>query len=145
MAKLILKSFYDNGNATLGTLSVDGRFAGFSLEDEEREIKVKGETRIPRGTYKIGYREVLSGLTKKYRDKYPWFGWHLEIKDVPGFNYVYLHIGNTDKHTDGCVLIGSTADKDSMTIGRSKDAFKPFYLEICEYLDKGEPVTITLE
>ena len=77
--KLELKRFSSQSDTTLGLLFVDGEFECFTLEDEYREEKVKGETRIPAGTYKVEKREVLSGLTKKYRSKYPWFDYHFML------------------------------------------------------------------
>ena len=91
--------------STLGMMYVDGAPECFTLEDEYREIKVKGETRIPEGTYKIGLRDVVSPMTTRYRNKFTWFTYHLHIHDVPGFEYVYIHLGNTDKDTDGCILV----------------------------------------
>ena len=97
--KLELKRFSAQSDTTLGLMFLDGEFECFTLEDEYRAEKIKGETRIPEGTYKVAKREVLSGLTKKYREKYPWFDFHFMLHDVPGFQYVYIHIGNDDDHT----------------------------------------------
>lgn len=117
----------------------------FTLEDQAQLKKVHGETRIPQGTYEIKLREVLSGLTKKYRAKYDWFTWHLELQDVPEFDYVYIHIGNNDDHTDACILVGNTCDLTAGKngfIGESTDAFKDFYLTVRPKLEAGERVFI---
>jgi len=53
---LSLQRFHDSGQSTLGLLSVNDQFLCFTLEDEGREIKVKGETRIPAGRYQIKLR-----------------------------------------------------------------------------------------
>ena len=55
--KLELKRFSSQSDTTLGLLFVDGEFECFTLEDEYREEKVKGEPTIPAGTYKIEKRE----------------------------------------------------------------------------------------
>ena len=141
--KLDVLRYKDDGNTTLGLLFVDGVFECYTLEDEERDIKIKGETRIPEGTYKLDFRRELSGLTEKYRRKYDWFDFHLHVKDVPNFKYVYIHIGNTEKNTDGCLLLGSTVDKDSMFQGRSTDAYKTLYQKVGVAINKGEPINIT--
>ena len=92
---------------------------------------MEGETRIPEGLYKVKQRRVLSGLTKKYRAKYPWFKWHFELQDVPGFKYVYIHIGNDDDHTDGCIIVGNSLKSNKVddinNLGASTPAFKRLY------------------
>jgi len=143
--KVNVLRYKDNGNATLGLLFIDGVFECYTLEDEERHVKVKGETRIPEGTYKINFRKTTSPLTERYQKKYEWFDYHLQIQDVPGFQYVYIHVGNSDSNTDGCLLVGSTVDKDSMFQGRSVPAFKQVYKKIGNAIKNGEPVTITYE
>ena len=141
--KLDVLRYKDDGNTTLGLLFIDGVFECYTIEDEEREEKIKGETRIPEGTYKLDFRRELSGLTHSYRRKYDWFDYHLHVKDVPNFKYVYIHVGNTEKNTDGCLLLGSTVDKDSMFQGRSTAAFKELYLKVGDAINKGEPINIT--
>jgi hypothetical protein len=76
----------------------------FILEDEFHAVKVKKETRVPEGRYRLVLNKTLvngkpSPLTIKYRVKYSWFKWHIMLKDVPGFTGVYMHIGNIDEHT----------------------------------------------
>ena len=63
-------------------------FLCYTLEDEQRALKVKGETRIPVGTYKIELRKE-GGFHARYDKKYP--GIHrgmLHVTDVPGFEYL---------------------------------------------------------
>jgi hypothetical protein len=66
------------------------------------------------------------------------------LKDVPGFVGIYIHIGNTDSDTDGCILLGDNADNNVVgpgAIGSSMICFKRFYKEIYDYLDgKGEVI-----
>lgn len=143
--KINVKRYKDDGDSTLGLLFLDGVFECFTLEDEQRDVKVKGETRIPEGTYKVDFRRELSGLTRKYRQKHDWFEWHLHVKEVPSFKYVYIHIGNNESHTDGCLLVASTVDKDKMFQGRSTQAFKVLYEKVGVAINKGEPVTFTYE
>ena len=134
--KLELKRFSSQSDTTLGLLFVDGEFECFTLEDEYREAKIKGETRIPEGTYKVEKREVLSGLTKKYRSKYPWFDFHFMLHDVPNFQYVYIHIGNDDDHTDGCLLVSDAVNSnrfdENNNLSSSGPAFKRLYQKMSE-------------
>ena len=134
--KLELKRFSSQSDTTLGILFVDGEFECFTLEDEYRADKIKGETRIPAGTYKVEKREVLSGLTKKYRSKYPWFDFHFMLQDVPDFQYVYIHIGNDDDHTDGCLLVSDAVKSnrfdENNNLSSSGPAFKRLYQKMSE-------------
>jgi len=128
---LTLYRFSESPDSTIGLLYEGKYFNCFTLEDQYQKVKVEGETRIPEGLYKVKQRRVLSGLTKKYRAKYPWFKWHFELQDVPGFKYVYIHIGNDDDHTDGCILIGdrlkSNKVDDVNNLGASTPAFQRLY------------------
>jgi hypothetical protein len=144
---LDLYRFNDNGKSTLGLLFVNGRFRCYTLEDEARSEKVKGETRIPAGTYPLGYRNVESPLTKRYRSKHDFFDFHLHIQDVPGFDFVYIHIGNTDKNSDGCVLVGDSVDNNAIKdgfLGSSTPAFKRLYKEIYPKILNDGPAVIRI-
>lgn len=130
---ILVLRFSDDGDSTTSLIFIDEKFFCFGLEDEAREVKVKGETRIPAGTYDLGIREEVSGMTKTYREKYPWFEWHLHVKEVPNFEYVYIHTGNTDEHTDGCLLVGNTLvgnRVDDGFVGDSRAAYEEFYKKV---------------
>lgn len=142
---LLLQRYKDDGDTTLGKLYEAGpdymKFLCHTLEDEKRDLKVRGETRIPAGRYEIKERKVLSGLTKKYRNRFKWFKWHLEVQNVPDFQYVYLHVGIKDEHTDGCILLGDSVYENQMVIANSVNAFERIYPLIIEALKEG-PVYI---
>ena len=145
--KLKLLRYSDNGNSTLGLLFINDKFSGYILEDEYRKIKVKGEARIPAGTYKLGLRKVESEMTKRYRRQFGWFVWHIQILNVPDFNFVYLHKGNKESHTDGCLLIANTANNNQIEpgfVGDSSKAFERIYKQIYPLLKNGKQVTIQI-
>jgi hypothetical protein len=136
--ELLVKRLYSADDFTLGALykkSEEGKtFLSFTL----------GETRIPAGRYQITLRSV-GGFHQRYSDKFP--DMHkgmLWVRDVPNFEYILIHIGNTDEHTAGCLLVGQTADMKGF-IGRSTDAYKDIYPPIAEALVEGEDVWITYE
>jgi hypothetical protein len=144
---LKLLRYSSNNESTLGLLFVDDKFECYVLEDEYRAEKVKGETRIPAGTFDIKYREVISGMTERYRNKYDFFTWHLELQNVPNFKYVYMHAGNKDDDTDGCILVGDSANNNKVDdgfIGYSRNAFERIYLKIAQKLDIFEAVQIKI-
>ena len=143
--KINVKRYLDDGDTTMGLMFINGKYVCETLEDEHRNVKVRGETRIPEGTYKRGFRETLSGMTEKYRAKYDFFKWHLHVKDVPGFKYVYIHTGSTDDHTDGCLLIGGEKNMKAKSIYESRNKYRELYPIISMAIEQGEPVTITYE
>ena len=128
---------------TDGLLFIDNKFECFTLEDEERTVKVYGETSIPDGTYKIELRTV-GGFNTRYLKKFgnEFHKGMLWVKDVPNFEYILIHIGNTDDDTAGCLLVGSTADKDKGFIGASTGAYKSLYPKVLNALENGEEVWI---
>ena len=135
-------------DATNGLLFIDGVFECYTLEDEVRDVKVYSETAIPEGTYNIKFRKE-GGFHTKYKARYgnTHYGM-LELQDVPNFKYILIHSGNTDEHTAGCILTGSTQQdldlgKDGL-IGRSRDAYKKCYDKIAKPLQAGKEVTIKI-
>ena len=124
------------------------RFLCYTLEDEYRplEQKVMGETRIPAGKYKITLRTV-GGFHKRYGDRYgDDHKGMLWVRNVPGFEYILIHSGNTDEHTAGCLLVGDSQNenitKGNGFIGSSRTAYERIYGPIARALEKGKLVTI---
>ena len=123
------------------------RFLCYTLEDEYRDEKKFGETRIPEGTYKLGLRKV-GGYHTKYSKRFSdiHIGM-LHVLDVPNFEYILIHCGNTDEHTAGCLLVGDSQENNQITkdgfIGKSTQAYKRIYPDIANAIDCGEEVTIT--
>ena len=117
------------------------RFVCFGLEDEQRTVKVFGETRIPAGEYEVKFRKE-GGHHARYAAKFPFHLGMLHITDVPNFKWILIHIGNDDDDTAGCLLVGETADAKKGFVGRSTDAYKAFYPQVANALAAGEHVTI---
>jgi hypothetical protein len=146
--KLRVVRYHSADDYTLGMLLDETggkrKFLAYTLEDEHRAVKVAGETRIPAGTYKITLRTV-GGFHSKYEAKYG--SMHkgmLWVRDVPGFEYILIHTGNTDEHTAGCLLVGNTSEYRGF-IGASGDAYKRIYPDIAKVLSEGGSVEITYE
>jgi len=140
--ELLIKRYSDNGESTLGLFFIDGKFVCYTLEDEYRETKVKKETRIPEGTYKIGVRTV-GGTHARYGKKYTFHEGMLQILDVPGFEYILIHTGNTDEHTEGCVLVGNTVNNNQIKdgfLGDSVSAYKRIYPLIINEAQKNNVI-----
>lgn len=139
MINLDVFRYSDNGNSTLALLFVNGVFFCHALEDEHRDEKVAGETRIPAGVYQLGIQDAVTPLTERYRSKYEWFENHIHVKDVPNFESVYIHIGNDEKNTDACLIVADNANNNTIAkgfIGSSTPAFKRLYEKIYPELKK---------
>ena len=125
----------------MGLLFIDGKFECYTLEDEYRDEKVRGETRIPKGTYTITFRSV-GGFDARYKKKFPkMHKGMLWVRNVPNFEYILIHIGNADENTAGCLLVGKSTKAGF--IGESTQAYKQMYPKVANALLKGEDVTIT--
>lgn len=116
-------------NSTLGSLQVGGRHLCHTLEDGYRETKEYAVTRIPKGEYKIVLRKV-GGMHEKYARRFG--GAHrgmLWLRDVPAFEYIYMHIGNDVHDSSGCILLGKTWQLVGglYTLQQSKLAYQKFY------------------
>lgn len=125
---------------TLSLMFVDDKFFSFGIEDEKREVKIKGETRIPAGQYELKINKEETPKTTKYRSLYAWFKYHLQIMNIPNFDKVYIHIGNDDGDSDGCYLAGDSAITNLLTngsVGYSLNAFHRFYDLVYPILEKG--------
>jgi hypothetical protein len=137
--------YSSQSRTTLGAMHINGAFECYTLEDRHREEKVRGETRIPKGKYKIGIRTV-GGTHARYSKKFPSF--HkgmLEVLNVPNFKYILIHIGNDEYDTEGCLLVGDYANNNKLQKGKltsSTNAYMKMYNKILDAINKGEEVYI---
>jgi len=133
-------------DSTVGMISGEDLQPAFLLEDEHKDVKVKGDTRIPAGVYFLKFNKVVTPLTSKYRKRFPWFTFHIEISGIKNFSNVYYHIGNDEGDTDGCPLVGQTCDLSSGEgiIGRSTIAYEIFYKKVSSWLNAGEEVIVQI-
>ena len=134
--------YSSQSRTTLSAVHINGEFECYGLEDKYREVKVKGETRIPKGKYKVGLRTV-GGHHAKYSKKFPSF--HkgmLHVLDVPNFDFILLHIGNGESDTEGCLLLGQDANNNKGYLTNSTGAYTSLYKKVIKAFDVGEEVTI---
>lgn len=130
--KIKVNRFISDQDSTLSRISIDGDFQCFGLEDEYRAYKKVNETRIPAGLYQVGVR-TIGGFHGRYGGKFPDF--HkgmLQVMGVPGFEYILIHIGNTDDDTAGCLLVGTGcySQKGNMSIQSSVKSYKKLYKKV---------------
>lgn len=153
--ELLLQRFSTGDESTLG-LMYRGHYSDpdnmpefrcFTMEDQPNEPKVPGETRIPAGRYQIKQR-IIGGMNKRYARKFDWHRGMLWLQDVPYFTFVYIHYGNYDDDTDGCILVGdgcqSNVLEDGMVMS-SVAAYTRLAKEIYAAMDAGEEVWIKIQ
>lgn len=107
--ELRLDRFLMGERRTIGHLLIDGEQFCYTLEDRVRPEgeKVYGETAIPVGRYAIA-------MTYS-----PHFKMVLPLlKDVPGFEGIRIHAGNTEADTEGCILVGYNLAGDYISSSR---------------------------
>lgn len=126
--KITIKRLHRTENSTIGELSIDGKFECYTLEDKEREVKIKGETAIKKGTYKVGI-----SLSSRFKRLLP------ILFNVPNFEGVRIHSGNSNHDTEGCILVGTTRSLDY--IGNSRKAFDSLFKK----MQLAKEITLTIE
>lgn len=134
---------YQNDKLTLGLLRMGDRVFT-TCEDAFHVQKIPGETRIPPGEYTIKLR-TSSPKATRYRTRFG--AGHkgmLWLQDVPNFTYIYIHVGNDQDDSEGCILLGNTLDANAGYIGESVAAYKDFYPAVIEAIERGEPVAIEI-
>lgn len=149
--ELALLRHNSGADSTIGLLfdASSNEWLGYTCEDEGREIKLAGETRVPAGRYEIQLRGGETPMNRRYRERFGAF--HvgmLWLQAVPGFEFVYIHIGNDDDDTSGCILVGWNAQTDTASmggrVGRSTDCYLALYDRITSKLLDGERVFIRI-
>jgi len=113
--KILIKRIYFKDIYTIGKLSIDGIYFCDTLEDKNRDInhdgdlkdlnesKVYGQTAIPFGKYKIAIT-----FSNRFQKELPL------IINVPEFEGIRIHGGNTSVDTHGCILVGENKIKGEL-------------------------------
>lgn len=140
--KLTLKRIALRPTYTIGKLYIDGAYFCDTLEDTVRdtnksgkfdngEQKIKGKTAIPYGTYEIKW--TYSPRFKKYTP---------QLMNVPSFEGIRVHAGNTSADTEGCLILGE--NKQVGKVLNSRATINKFYPIIKEACSNGK-VTIEIK
>ena len=124
---------------TIGKLYVDGKYHCDTLEDTDRALeahpdaKIYGKTAIPRGTY-----DVIISMSNRFKRELPL------LKNVPGFDGIRIHPGNTHEDTDGCVLVGVLSDSGDRVV-MSRVTFDGLFKLLDRAYDANDPIVMTVE
>jgi Family of unknown function (DUF5675) len=116
---------------TLGELLMDGVHFCYTVEDAVRPTgeKIFGKTAIPYGSY-----EVKMTMSNRFKVMMPL------LCNVPNFEGVRIHSGNTSADTDGCLIVGNIRTKDG--VAESRKACALLYDHI-EQSDSAVSITIS--
>lgn len=134
-------------NSTLSEIYLNSHFICYGLEDIPRAKKIPGSTSIPLGIYPLGFNKD-GGMNGNYYDRFPKL--HrgmIEIKSIPGFSYVYIHIGNKHKETAGCLLVGTgyVFEHGDYRLVQSVTAYKKLYGMLVRIMVEGEVFVEVME
>lgn len=148
--ELLLKRIAKKDKYTIGNLYVNGEQFCNTLEDTDRgltqdmsldkikKIKVYGKTAIPTGTYKVN----MSIISPKFKNRVwakPYNGMIPRLENVPGYEGILLHPGNSAEDSIGCILPGYNTVKGKVT--QSQDTFH----KLMAILTKEKDITITIQ
>lgn len=148
--RIDLIRFHDDGDTTCGLLYIDDVFECFIVEDQENTVKKYGETRIPEGIYDVSLRREGT-FHQRYKKK---FGqndgmlcihnakdWRIVQGDTV-FQYVLIHIGNSDDDTAGCLLPNDSFSVSTMRGSGSTVAYQKLYKKVSKALLNGDKCKI---
>ena len=123
-----------NASSVEGKLYVDGVFECYTVEDLPRDKKVYGITGIPKGKYK-----VTVSMSTRFHKRLPL------LLDVPGFEGIRIHSGNSSKDSEGCIIVGAVNERtDDDWVGSSKVAMSRLLPKIEDALAVCESVWIEI-
>lgn len=140
--ELLLERKWCKPDYTIGRLFVNDKFFSNTLEDTVRDInkngtfdcgefKISGHTAIPYGEY-----EVIVNYSPKFKRELP------RLLNVPHFEGILIHRGNTHKDSSGCILVGENKQK-GMVLNSTK-----YELELTkilkEAINRKEKITIKI-
>lgn len=133
--KLRLERLWKKSGYTVGRLYVDGKLFCNTLEDVVRRLpeekKIPGKTAIPAGTYR-----VIFNWSPKFGRNLP------RLLNVPCFEGILIHPGNTAEDSAGCILVGKNTSTGRLSESRYTSDRLNVLIEDAQR--KGEAITIEI-
>lgn len=145
--KILVDRIAKQETYTIGKLYIEGHYFCDTVEDKVRDLqdrnhdgdfddrgegKVYGQTAIPVGTYPL----TLS-MSNRFKRLLP------ELHNVPGFEGVRIHSGNTAEDSHGCLIVGINDKKG--WVSRSRNCETALVAKLKEYCDDGFKIQITIQ
>ena len=144
--ELHLKRIYKCDKYTIGHLHINDVYFCDVIEDKDRglydymnvgeisNIKVKHETAIPYGRYKV----TLS-MSNHFHKILP------EIHNVKGFTGVRIHSGNTEHDSSGCLIVGENKNKNEGKVINSRMTMNKLMAFLESATERHEEINITID
>lgn len=133
---------YYRNTYTIGNLYINNKFFCNTLEDKNRDLNKNGkfdngETKVYANTcIPFGIYNVILTVSPKFKRKLP------RLLNVPSFEGILIHRGNTNADTAGCILVG-----ENKVVGKVINS-TGYELKLVELIDdathRGESVTIEI-
>ena len=152
---LTLKRIARKNGYTIGHLYVNGIYFSDTLEDSDRGLdssmpldvlkhkKLAHITAIPTGRYQVVMNVVSPRLSKSKFYKQFGEGRVPRLLNVPAFEGILIHCGNTAKDTDGCILVGKNSQVGMVL--DSKITYSNLYPLLEAAYKHNERIFITVE
>ena len=149
--ELLLKRIARRDSYTIGKLYVDGSYFCDTVEDKDRGLdqllplsvnkakKKHGVTAIPVGRYRV----TLSVKSQRFGQKKQYAacnGYLPRLINVPAFDGVLIHIGNTASDTEGCILVGKNTQ-----VGKVLESTQTFWKLYSLLQDAKDEIYIKVE
>jgi hypothetical protein len=137
--KLLLKRIARKPTYTIGKLYIEDLYFCDTIEDVDRgltqsmslseikKIKVKDQTAIPTGTY-----NMIVNVSPSKKRLLP------RLQNVPGFEGILIHRGNTEDDSSGCIIVG-----ENKAVGKVLNS-TGYELKLVEYLKNAKNITIEI-
>ena len=128
---LTLLRYSDDGSLTTGMLYLKDEFFCYTYEDSKDEQEISSTGRILAGKYPIGFEMNETDFTLKYRLKFNWFNFHLQVKKSGNDEMNYIHCGATNTETINGILL-------------QEEVYEKLYKKIADLINAGENVFIQI-
>ena len=153
--KITLDRAWKKPTYTISRVYVNSSVFCNIIEDTDRDLKqtdplpvikmkkVYGETAIPKGTYLVDMDTISPKYAGNSFYKSVCGGKVPRLIDVPGFEGVLIHCGNTALDSYGCLIVGVNTVKGMVT--QSRETFKKLYKVMSEAHKRGETITVEIK
>lgn len=140
---------------TIGRLYIDGKYICDTIEDTDRglsdnmslaqikKLKIKDQTAIPVGTYKLTMNVKSPRFSQKLYYKNYCNGYLPRLINVKGYEGILMHRGTDQNSSSGCLILGYNTVIGKVT--DSQKAFETVYPILKKASDRGESISITIK
>lgn len=153
---ILVKRVAKRASYTIGKMYINGVYFCDTCEDTDRGLtqymslaeikrkKIYSRTAIPTGTYNVTLNVISPRFSKRDFYKKNCDGGRVpRLLNVPGFDGVLIHVGNSAADSNGCLCVGKNSQVGKVL--NSTNTFLALYKKLKEASLKGEKITITIQ